>query len=145
MVSESLTRYARAVVTARLDESVADAARLMRDRKVGSVVVTREGRAVGVLTDRDLALRVVAEARDPERTTIEQVVTYDPVTLKESDTIETAVLLMRDRGVRRLPIVDALGAVLGIVTADDLIVRLSGQLAALGEAIEEPADADDSR
>jgi CBS domain-containing protein len=133
------------VVVASLGESAAAVARRLRDRHVGCLVVTREGRPVGIVTDRDLALRVVAEGRDPESTRIDDVVTFDPVMLRESDTVETASRSMQEHGVRRLPIVDDEGRVTGIVTADDLLVALGRQLACVGEAISEPSDTEDSR
>jgi len=141
----SLSRYRRPVVLAAAEDSAASAARAMRDARVGCVVVTRAARPIGILTDRDLALRVVAEGRDPERTRVSEIVTYDPVVLGDDDQIATAAARIREHGVRRLPIVDAEGRVTGIVTADDLVVLLGRELADLCEGIEESADAGDSR
>ena len=97
------------------------------------------------MTDRDLAVRVVAEGRDPANTRIDDALTFDPIVLTESDTIEAASRCMREHGVRRLPIVDARGQLAGIVTADDLLVTLGRSLACVGEAIAYPSDAEDSR
>jgi CBS domain-containing protein len=144
-IGETLASYLRPVVVASLGESVASAARRLRDQRVGCVIVTRGDRPIGILTDRDLAMRVVAEARDPSTTRVDEILTYDPLTLRDTDTIEAATRCMREHGIRRLPIVDADGLVRGIVTADDLVVQLGRQLAALGEAIADPADTDDSR
>ncbi len=107
----TLSGYLRPVVVASLGESVASAARRLRDARVGCVVVTRADRPIGILTDRDLALRVVAEARDPSVTRVEEILTCDPLTLRDSDTIETAARCMKEHGVRRLPIIDADGGV----------------------------------
>jgi CBS domain-containing protein len=145
VVVTRLAAYLRPVVIATLGESVLAAARRLRDHHVGSIVVTREGRPIGILTDRDLVIRVVAEGLDPATTRIDDVLTYDPVTLRESDTIDAAALCMREHGIRRLPIVDDAGKVAGIVTADDLLVQLGRQLSALGEAIAEPTDSTDSK
>ncbi len=144
-VTTTLARYIRPVVIATLDESVGTVARRLRDRRVGCLVVTREGRPVGIVTDRDLALRVVAEGRDPETTRVDEIVTFDPIVLHESDSPEVASRCMCDHGVRRLPLVDDAGRVIGIVIADDLLVSLGLQLARLGEAIAQPSDVDDSR
>ena len=141
----TLATYLRPVVTAALGESVVAVARRLRDRGVGCLVVTREGHPVGIVTDRDVALRVVAEGRDARTTRVDDIVTYDPVILRDADTIEAASTAMAEHGVRRLPIVDGAGLVIGIVTADDLVVALSGQLARLGATIEDPADTGDSR
>src|SRR5262245_23538959 len=116
----SLQQFERGAVVAELTETAMIAARRMRDYHVGCVVVTRGARPVGILTDRDIAMRVVAEGRDPAQTLISDVVTYDPTTLPRSAGIDTAVQLMREHGVRRLPIVTDEGRITGIVTADDL-------------------------
>ncbi|MFO0761335.1 MAG: CBS domain-containing protein [Byssovorax sp.] len=141
----SLQRFEREVVTVPLDAPVIAAAQLMRDRRVGCVVVVREGRPVGILTDRDIALRIVAAGRDPERTLISQVVTFEAVSLLRTDTIETALTRMRQFGVRRLPIIDDSGQISGIVTADDLLPLLANELLALGSGVEDNVDASESR
>ena len=141
----SIARFRRPVVTADEGDSVIGVARRLRDEKVGCVVVVREGLPVGILTDRDLALRVLAEGRDPATTKVSDVLTYGPTTVDETDELETAVTKMRERGVRRLPIVDAKGRVTGIVTADDVMVLLGRELGAIGEVIEDGTDADESR
>jgi CBS domain-containing protein len=141
----SLSRFERGAVVAELSETAADVARRMRDFHVGCVVVVREARAIGILTDRDLVLRVMAAGRDPASTQVEDIVTYDPTTLDRSDGIETALRRMRERGVRRLPIVDDHGKVTGIVTADDLTVLLAQELADLGVGISDNVDSTDSR
>lgn len=140
-----LFRFERPVVTVELGDSVLIAAQRMRDHHVGAVVVTREDRPIGILTDRDLVLRVVAERLDPAEVRIEQVVTYEATTALRTDGIESVVQKMRTHGVRRLPIVDDEGRVTGIVTADDLIGLLGRELAALGEAIEGNVDGSESR
>jgi CBS domain-containing protein len=83
---------------------------------------------------------------DPAATRVSEIVTYDPVVVSESDGIETAAARMREHGVRRLPIIlNATGAIAGMVTADDLMVFLGRELASLCEGIEESSDACDSR
>ncbi|MBL0194618.1 MAG: CBS domain-containing protein [Myxococcales bacterium] len=141
----SIARFRRTVVTAEETDSIIGVARRMRDEKIGCVVVIREGLPVGILTDRDVALRVVAEGREPAKTRVSDVLTYGPATVSETDELETAVLRMRERGVRRLPIVDKEGRVTGIVTADDVMVLLGRELGAIGEVIEDGANADESR
>ena len=144
-VDMQLSRFEHGAVVAELGESAATAARRMRDYRVGCVVVVREARPVGIITDRDLALRVVAEGRDPERTLISEVVTYDAAVVTRDAGIETAVRIMSERGVRRLPIVTEDGKVTGIVTADDITVLLTGMLADLGAGIRDNVDASESR
>jgi CBS domain-containing protein len=140
-----LTRFEHHAVVAGLSEPVIQVARRMRDRHVGCVVVTRGARPIGIVTDRDLALRVVAEGLDPNVTPVSDVVTMDVTTLPRDAGIETAVRLMQERGVRRLPIVAEDGRVIGIVTADDLTVLLTQELAELGSGIRDNVDAVESR
>ncbi|KYF67366.1 CBS domain-containing protein [Sorangium cellulosum] len=132
-------------MSADLSETATAVARRMREFRVGCVVVTQGARAIGILTDRDLVLRVMADALEPEKTLVSEIVTYDPTTLQQSDSIETALRLMRERGVRRLPIVRYDGKVTGIVTADDLTVLLAEELADLGAGIQHNVESTESR
>jgi CBS domain-containing protein len=141
----SLARYKRSICVARPDQTVAEAARIMRDQRVGCVVVVRDGHPLGLLTDRDLALRVVADGSDPKRTLVSDVLTYAPITVRETDGVQTAVARMREHGVRRLPIVDDHDRVVGIVTADDLVMLIGEELAGLTQGIEQSADSFDTR
>jgi CBS domain-containing protein len=141
----TLARFKSPLATAAVEDTVEMAARTMRDRHVGCLLVTRHGIPAGIVTDRDLVVRVVAEGRDPSKAQIGEFVTYDPITLSVHDGIETAVQRMRRHGVRRMPIVDEDGVAVGIVTADDLLVLLGGEIAAVCEGIENRADAEDSR
>jgi CBS domain-containing protein len=140
-----LSRFERRVAVTDIDENVIDAARRMRDAHVGCLVAVRDGRPVGMLTDRDIAVRVVAEGLDVRTTRVSAVVTYEAATLLRSDGIDTAVTRMRDTGVRRLPIVDDDGRLVGIITADDIIQLLTNELHALGESIAENVDSSESK
>lgn len=144
-MTAGLSRFERRVVTASLDEHVFEVACRMRDEHVGCVVVVREGRPVGMLTDRDIVLRVVAEGLDARSVLVSSIVTYEAVTIQRTDGFETALRTMRDHGVRRVPIVDAEGRVTGIVAADDLVALLGAELSALGEAIAGNVDGSESR
>jgi CBS domain-containing protein len=141
----SLARFCRPVISSDEGELVAETARKMRDARVGCVVVTRAERPIAIVTDRDLALRVVADARAPQNTALRDVATYDPIVVRDEDGIETVLGLMAKHGVRRLPVVSEGGHLLGIVTADDLTVLLGRQLSELAEGIRENADATESR
>jgi CBS domain-containing protein len=141
----SLRRFEHGVVTADLEETALDVAMRMREFRVGAVVVTRGARPVGIVTDRDLALRVVAEGLDPRCTSVAAIVTHDATTLPRSAGIETAARVMRERGVRRLPIVTDEGTIIGIVTADDLTVLLAKELADVGAGLSDSVDATESR
>lgn len=141
----TLERYIRPVVQAALGTSVIEAARVMREKRVGCLVVVREGRPVGVVTDRDLALRVLAEGRDPRTSTVADIVTYDPIVVGVGDALETALEKMRVHGVRRLPIVSSEGKVVGVVTADDVMMSFGRGLAQLAEGLESASDVTESR
>jgi CBS-domain-containing membrane protein len=105
---------------------VREAAAVMRGRHVGAlVVVDGQRRPIGILTDRDLALRVLAEGRDPIATRVADVMSRRPVTVSKSARIEAAIALMSSRAhsFRRLPVVDRTGRLVGVVTLDDVLAR----------------------
>ncbi len=108
---------------------VSQAAETMRDQHVGVVIVLDEGgRAVGILTDRDIVCRVVAARQDPASVRVESVMSRDIVMGRVSDRIEQAALTMRKKGIRRLPLADSDGRVVGLVSLDDLMVLLAGEM-----------------
>ena len=115
----------RDVVHIETLESVAKAARLMHERQIGSVVIVEKDgkvtRPVGIITDRDIAVRVVAQGLDPDRTPALRVMGTGVVSIGEKEGVARALALMRSKGVRRLPVVDAAGALVGILAADDLL------------------------
>jgi CBS domain-containing protein len=117
----------------------------MRDRKVGCLLVTHDQHPIGIITDRDLVVRVLAEGRDPNTARIADLLSYDPVTVSVDEGIESAASRMREHGIRRLPLVDEEGKVVGIVTSDDLLALLGREVAAVCAGIENPADATESR
>jgi len=144
-IAPTLGRFERAVVTATLDDTAYSVACQMRDQHVGCVVVVRDGHPVGMLTDRDLVLRVIAEGLDPRTVLVSSIVTYDAATVLRTDGFETVMRTMREHGVRRVPIVDEQGRITGIVTTDDLVTLLGRELCALGEAINSNVDGSESR
>ena len=107
---------------------VVDAARIMREGDVGAVVVLEEGRVAGVITDRDIAVRVVAEGRDAAETTVGEVCSRDITSVESRQPAEEAVRLMRERNLRRLPVVEE-GLPVGIVSLGDLAVELDPESA----------------
>lgn len=141
----SVRRFEQNVVQVMPDEPVVEVARRMRAERVGCVVIVQDGRPFGILTDRDLALRVVAEGRDPRGLLARDVMTYDPITLARGLGIESASRLMREHGVRRIPIVDDDGALVGIVTADDLMSLFARELGDTAEALLGGVDGGESR
>lgn len=115
----------REVVFIRRDESIPETARLMRRHHVGDLVVVEEQQdrrvPVGIVTDRDLVLEVIAQEVDPNKLTVGDVMSIELVTAREEDSLFDAIKLMRRRGVRRVPVVDRAGVLVGILSVDDLL------------------------
>jgi CBS domain-containing protein len=125
----------REVAVAQRLTKVSEAARLMRKHHVGDVVIVDEvdGRRVpcGIVTDRDIVITVVAQGVDPDTVAVGDMMSSELVVGRETDGVADTIQVMRAKGVRRLPIVDALGTLVGIVTADDLLALLSDELTSL--------------
>ena len=122
--------------TALTSETVQVAAEKMTQQHVGALIIVDEsGGPVGILTDRDLVCRVLAERRDPAATPIQAVMSAAPVVARVGDLIEEAAFTMRQQGVRRLPIVNASGKAIGLVSLDDLIVLLTAELGQTAAAV----------
>lgn len=103
-------------------QSITDAARRMRDDEVGDVLVKEDGRLCGILTDRDIVVRSIAEGRDPEATTLADVCSEELYTVGPDDTLDDVVATMRDHAVRRVPVVED-GVAVGILSMGDLAVK----------------------
>jgi CBS domain-containing protein len=102
------------------DKPVAYAAKMMRDEDVGLAPIVEGDRLVGTLTDRDIAIRVVAEGRDPESTSVRDVASTDLVTVDPQQDFEEALRLMAQHQVRRLPVVEEDGRLVGVVAQADV-------------------------
>jgi CBS domain-containing protein len=117
------------VDTARPDETVLAIADRMRQRNVGTmVVVDRDHRPVGIVTDRDLVVRCIADRRDFAETTIDEVMTKNPTTVTEQGARDISLLLMKDGGFRRMPVVDDRGRLVGVLSLDDVVRTLAADL-----------------
>ena len=123
------------VVTIGPEASLTEAARRMRGLDVGPLPVSDGGRLVGMLTDRDIAVRATAEGCDPETTRVSDVMTRDVVCCFEDDEVRQAARTMARYRKRRLVVVDASGRVVGIVSLGDLALRAQEDVA--GEALEQ--------
>jgi CBS domain-containing protein len=108
--------------TVDASDSLVDAAREMRDGDVGDVIVTDGGQVSGILTDRDIVIRAVAEGRSPESVPVREVATGDVRALEPSQSVDEAVQAMREHDIRRLPVVDG-GRPVGILSLGDLAVE----------------------
>ncbi len=112
------------VVYVPAETTIAEAARTMREQDIGDVVVANGPSLAGVLTDRDIVVRAVAERRDPDATTVGEIMTRDLITVRPGDTIQQAALVMRDRAVRRLLVCDDEQGLVGVVSIGDLAERI---------------------
>lgn len=122
----------RDVVVTDRNTTVMDAAKLMREHHVGAIVVidNENGGAqpVGILTDRDIVVEILACGLDPETILVEDIMLESLHTVAEKDGVFTTIRLMREYGVRRLPVVNESGDLEGIVSLDDLIALLASEI-----------------
>lgn len=129
----------RDVVIAEKDLSVAEAARLMRTHHVGDLVVVEERAGqrypVGIVTDRDIVVEVVAADINPDAPTVGEIMGPQLVFVREDEGVFEAVRYMRDKGVRRMPVVDGAGVLQGILTLDDLLGLLAEELTELAKLV----------
>ena len=119
--------------------TIAAAAKLMRERHAGDVIVVdnadEEREPVGILTDRDIVIEVLAKGRDPNKTTVAEVMATQLVVAGESEDSTQALQRMAAHGVRRIPVVDDERCVVGIITLDDLLREQAEQAARLLEVV----------
>ena len=119
--------------------SVVDAARLMRQEHIGSLPVTDDEKLVGMITDRDITTRVVAEAADPKVTLVADVYSQALIAVEVDNDLDEALQLMARHQVRRLPVVEH-GGLVGIVAQADIALRENEKTGQLVEAISEPSE-----
>jgi CBS domain-containing protein len=131
MVRDAMTANPR---TATPAQSLAEAAQIMQSEDVGPVPVVEDGRLVGVLTDRDIAIRAVAEGVDVQTLNVGDVASREPVTVEPGQDLDEALALMARHQVRRLPVVDD-GQLVGILAQADVAIEVKEKKA--GEVLEE--------
>jgi CBS domain-containing protein len=128
-MEDAMTRRVRDVMTenpreVNVDETIISVARVMRDEDIGAVIVTDAGQIRGLVTDRDIVVRGVAEGLDPKLETIDTIYSGTELVTVDPDTpLDQAVELMRERAVRRLPVVEN-GKAVGIISIGDLAIAL---------------------
>lgn len=123
------------VVTASAQMTVDQAARAMRSKNVGALVVVNAGRPVGMLTDRDIVVEVVARGMDPKEVRVGDVMVKKPVTIRQDLGIFDAARTFAKTGVRRLPVVTAGGALVGVITMDDVVMLLGNEMGHMAGAL----------
>jgi CBS domain-containing protein len=117
------------------DQSVVEAAKIMKQEDAGVVPVTENGRLTGMVTDRDIAIRVVAEGKDPQSTTVREVASKHVVTIDPQQDLDEALRLMAQHQVRRLPVVEEDGRLVGVVAQAD--VARKGDDTKTGQVVQE--------
>lgn len=123
------------VITASAQMTVDQAARAMRSRNVGALVVVNAGRPVGMLTDRDVVVEVVAKGMDPDTVRVGDVMRRRPITIREDLGIFDAARVFARTGVRRLPVVTKSGVLVGVIAVDDLIMLLGNEMGHMAAAL----------
>lgn len=109
------------------NDTVIKAAELMKSKNIGAILVIENEpsrKLVGILTDRDLALKIVAEGRDPKTTKVEAVMTHEVVTCRADDDLQNALDAMAEHQLRRIPVVDSDRKIVGIIAQADVATRL---------------------
>ena len=125
-------------VTLQASVPVMEAAKVMSQHNMGDVIVQQDGKICGIVTDRDIVVRALAEGKDPKTTTLDSICSQKLTTISPDQTTAEPVRLMRERSIRRLPVVED-GKVLGIVSLGDLAVELDRN-SALGNISAAPAN-----
>lgn len=135
-VSEICTRN---VVVVSRNETALEAARLMRRHHVGDVIVVEDSNGskipIGIVTDRDLVVEIMAQGIDPESLSVSEIMTSELARIEGGQGIFEAVEYMRSKGVRRLPVVGEGGALIGVLALDDLLELLAEELSGLSKLV----------
>jgi CBS domain-containing protein len=106
--------------TVKIGDPVIDAAKLMKGEETGIAPIVEDGRLIGVVTEHDITLRVVAEGRDPRTTRVEEIASRDVVTIDPDQALDDALAVMAQHGLRRLPVIEEDGTLVGIVARADV-------------------------
>ncbi|WP_435363325.1 CBS domain-containing protein [Haloarchaeobius sp. DYHT-AS-18] len=134
MPTLDIARQKDAVVTATADTPVGDLAKTMKNKAVGSVVIHQNEEPIGIVTDRDIALKVVAEGKDPKTTTANDVMEKNIASVDASIGVRELCAEMKEHSVRRMPVTEN-GKIAGFVTLDDLVVLIDQEMNDLSEVI----------
>ena len=130
----------REVVVVDEERSITEAAQIMREYHVGDVVICKvkygKQTPVGIFTDRDIALEIVARGTDPESISVGDAMSFELTTVTEDDDLMHVIEVMRDKGIRRVPVIDVDEALVGILTVDDIVDLLSEVLVDLAHLMD---------
>lgn len=127
----------RSPVTVSPVATVAEAARKMKERKVGSVIVVDEGAVIGILTDRDIAMSIAMGVFEGPDQRVSKIMTRDPVSLASSEDVEHGLATMRAHRVRRMPVLNDDGELVGVVSLDDVLMQMGRSMGAAADLVRE--------
>jgi len=113
--------------TVKVGDSVVEAAKLMKGEETGIAPIVEDGRLIGVVTDNDIAIRVVAEGRDPQTTKVEEVASRDLVTIDPDQDLDDALALMAQNDLKRLPVIEEDGTLVGMVARTNVLRRVEAE------------------
>ena len=134
----SLQNYCRKpLIKVAPETNITEACHLMEQNNIGCLVAEKDGKLCGIVTDRDIALRVAGAKRDPDKTTVKDIMTPDPIRISADKNLQQLTAMMHAYHVRRVSIVNGFDTALGIVTLDDLIAQLGDEMSEIGKAISE--------
>jgi len=133
----SLEKFCRPIVTISPEKNIVEACQLLREKNVGCLVAAEEGKLYGILTDRDIALKIAGEGKNPHTVMVREVMTANPVSISVDKGLHDLTTLMHTHRVRRVPIVDREYKVIGIVTLDDLLALLGDEMSDMGKTVSE--------
>ena len=132
----SLENFCRKPVVKIIPETnVAEACRVMEEKNIGCLIVENDGKLCGIITDRDIALKVAGALRDPQKTTVKDIMTTDPIRISVDKDLRHLTSLMHAFHVRRVPIVNGHNTIVGIITLDDIIALIANEMSEIGKAI----------
>jgi CBS domain-containing protein len=115
--------------TVKVGDSIVDAAKLMKGEETGIAPIVEDGRLIGVVTDHDITLRVVAEGRDPRTTRVEEVASRNLVTIDPDQALDEALAVMTHHDVKRLPVIEEDGTLVGMVAHADVLRHVEAERA----------------
>ena len=127
----------RPIVTVPPETTILEACRVLERQQIGCLLVEEQGELCGILTGRDMALRVMGLGRDPQQTMVWNLMTPNPVRIAVDRTLHELITLMHRQHVRRVPIIDETGKAIGIVMLDDLLILLGDELSDVGKTVAE--------
>ncbi len=127
----------RPLVTISPRGTAYDACQMLRDKKVGCLLVQENGKLDGILTDRDIALKVAGESKNPREVKVGEIMTPNPARISVDKELHDLTSLMHALHVRRMPIMNGGGEAIGIATLDDVLVMLSDEMWEMGRSVSE--------